>query len=463
MKYILFLIGLCFFASCTPTSKMSKTSPIQYLEVPENRTKQNGKSIQLAYTILEPVEETNKEPIVVLQGGPGGPTLFMTEFFVQSPLHQDRAIIFMDQRGSGKSNAISENLGTEIMQVLAKDYSLEEEAKEIEQVLDAGKAIATKAGYDFSAYNSRENAADFEALRKHLGYEQWNLFGGSYGSRLGLTIMRDFPEGVRSAIFSGVFGVESNLYADFNSNFNRALTEVFEGCKEDANCNAQFSNLKTDFFALLNQLQTSPYHAKFRGQAFVINAQDLMLIIHQLLYGKESIAYIPVFIKAFNKPKSKLINEILEHVLSTLDIINLAMYLSVNTYEEIPFNGYDSFQKDLTENTAFPVAPAFFSSIAKYHKNWHPYRAPKVENQRVVSDIPVLLLNGQFDPITPPSNAESANQNLSNGYTAEFKGEGHNFFNACFMQISSSFLNNKFQKPDFSCTIQEDSIEWKLK
>jgi len=50
MKYILFLIGLSFFASCTPTSKMSKTSPIQYLEVPENRTKQNGKSMQLAYT-----------------------------------------------------------------------------------------------------------------------------------------------------------------------------------------------------------------------------------------------------------------------------------------------------------------------------------------------------------------------------------------------------------------------------
>jgi pimeloyl-ACP methyl ester carboxylesterase len=46
---------------------------------------------------------------------------------------------------------------------------------------------------DLTAYNTAASAADVNDLRLALGYEQINLWGGSYGARLALEVMRDYP------------------------------------------------------------------------------------------------------------------------------------------------------------------------------------------------------------------------------------------------------------------------------
>lgn len=465
MKNIVLFSILFFLAVCVNSQENDQSTHelvIEYLEVPENRTKINGKTIKLAYTILSPIyKNTNKEPIVFLQGGPGGPSIFMAEFFKKSPLHKDRAIIFMDQRGTGLSNAICESIGTKIIDILRKDLSLDEEEKDIATVLQQCKREAVANDYDFSAYNSSENAADFEALRTHLGYEKWNLFGGSYGSRLGLTMMRDYPKGIKSAILGGIFAPESNLHSSFITNYKRALTAAFKICENTPECQAAYPNIEEDFFTLLKKLKKKPYISNLRGKPFAINAKDLTTITHQLLYDKETIRTIPFFIKAFETPNNDYITTILEYTLSSLEVINIAMYLSVNAYEELPFNGYQSFRNDHLKNPEFPDAPAFFNSIFKKQDTWHEYRASDIENQAVVSDIPTLLVNGQLDPITPPSNAKQAVKSLENGHYAEFKEEGHNFFNACFMKVSLEFFDAPTKMPDFSCTDIHKSIQWK--
>ena len=75
--------------------------------------------------------------------------------------------------------------------------------EEDELLIHAGQACHDRLvqhGVDLSAYNSAATAADIEDLRVVLGYSKWNLYGGSYGSRIALTVMRDFPQGVRSVI-----------------------------------------------------------------------------------------------------------------------------------------------------------------------------------------------------------------------------------------------------------------------
>ncbi|MEX0289537.1 MAG: hypothetical protein AB3N14_10550, partial [Flavobacteriaceae bacterium] len=128
------------------------------LEVPENRTIKNGKTIQLAYTVLKARgENPEKDPILYLQGGPGGPTLAMRPFWENNVLREDRDIVLMDQRGTGQSNAVCEDLGEDLVKILAMDLTPEGEYLEILKILNGCRKQVEARNMDLSGYNSREN------------------------------------------------------------------------------------------------------------------------------------------------------------------------------------------------------------------------------------------------------------------------------------------------------------------
>ena len=270
-----------------------------FLEVPENRQLKNGKTIRLAYTVLKATgDNPKKDPIVYLQGGPGGPTLVMANFWKNNDLRKDRDIVLMDQRGTGLSNAICADLGANLIEILAMDLSPEGEYLEMKKILQNCHKEAKSKKMDLSAYNSRENAADFESLRELLGYDQWNIYGGSYGSRLGLTIMRDFPNSVRSATLFGIFAPETDLYSHLVSNFKQALFGTFKECKSSPDCDKRYPNLNEEFAKVLTKLKNAPYVLDYNGRPWVMNTQDFLLVLHQMLYKKNTIGEIPSFIAA---------------------------------------------------------------------------------------------------------------------------------------------------------------------
>jgi len=471
---LFFFLFLPFIISCKQDAK-SKNDTISfiqqfgnfenieegYLEVPENRTLKNGKTIKLAYVVLKARNENSKKnPVLYLQGGPGGSTLFMANFFRNSALRNDRDIVLMDQRGTGASNAICSNIGNDMLAILAKDLSPEGEYQEMLKLLEKCKTEAQEKNIDVSGYNSRENATDHEDLRKKLGYKKWNLFGGSYGSRLGLTIMRDYPESVRSAIIFGIFAPENNLYATIVSNFKASLFKVFEACENDPDCNQQYPNIKSQFFTTLSNLEKNPFTFGYNGNDFVLNPQDMLLLTHQLLYNRATIGSIPSFITAIKNRDSDIVRQALLPTANVSNLINFAMNMSMNAYDEIPFNGQRDFEADLKQHPEFNVGPAYFNSDAKLVAQWHSYRAEAYENAPVVSSIPTFVLNGRLDPVTPSKNAKQALKSLSNAYFAEFPVDGHSIFNPCFFDMCTQFLDNFEQGPDMSCLANETQINW---
>jgi pimeloyl-ACP methyl ester carboxylesterase len=76
-----------------------------------------------------------------------------------------------------------------------------------------------------------------------------------------------------------------------------------------------------------------------------------------------------------------------------------------------------------------------------------------VVNEAVVSDVPALVLAGQFDPITPPEWGRLATETLSNSFFYEFPGMGHEIMtsNRCALQIGLHFLADPTVEPDSSC------------
>ena len=112
------------------------------------------------------------------------------------------------------------------------------------------------------SYSSAENAADLAALREALGYDQWNLYGISYGTRLALTVMRDNPIGIRSVILDSSYPLQADLFETSLSNTDRSFSLLFSDCESDPDCNTSFPELETMFYDLVTQLDTSPVIVK---------------------------------------------------------------------------------------------------------------------------------------------------------------------------------------------------------
>ncbi|MCF8570844.1 prolyl aminopeptidase [Gordonia sp. HY002] len=106
------------------------------------------------------------KPVVFVHGGPGGGTSGAQRRFFD-PLRY--RIVLFDQRGCGKSRP---------------------------HISD---------GADLSVNTTDHLIADMEALREHLGIDRWQVFGGSWGSTLGLAYAQRHPDRVTELVLRGIF------------------------------------------------------------------------------------------------------------------------------------------------------------------------------------------------------------------------------------------------------------------
>jgi pimeloyl-ACP methyl ester carboxylesterase len=142
-------------------------------------------------------------------GGPGGHAIesVVLSFDMFAPFVENRDLIVFDQRGTGFSQPSlnCQELTDLVYDLIDENLSIEEiEDRQIEAVKQCRDRI-TREGINLSLYNSAQSAADLNDLRMALDYESWNILGISYGTRLALTAMRDFPDGIRSVILDSVY------------------------------------------------------------------------------------------------------------------------------------------------------------------------------------------------------------------------------------------------------------------
>ncbi len=431
-----------------------------YLQVPEFHNKFGENKIKIAYAVLKSNSSNPQpDPVVYLMGGPGGSSLNSIQFWARHPILSDRDLVLVDQRGTGFSKpTLCPELGSEMAEILGQDFNREQESKVLKDKAEACKSKIMADGIHLEAYNSRENAADLEALRKYLGYKKWNLYGGSYGTRLALTIMRDYPEGIRSVVLSGPFPPQANMYETLIPNFKSALNVLFEQCEAIESCRSSYPNLSLKFEQLIEKLKISPEKATYRDKPFYINAQDALLIIHQLLYSRNTAGRIPSFITGLLNNDQQDINRALVPLLLRAGAIDLGMYYSVQAYEEIPFNGKKGYEQSLQENAAFDPGLAFFNSDLDILPGWHHVSASNIENRAVESAIPTLIMVGKLDPITPEPFAHQTAEGLSNSEIVVFPSMSHNLLGYCPNKILLNFINNPEVKPNSDCRLENNFL-----
>lgn len=446
-----------------------------YLVVPEDRANPDSPEIKLALAVFRSNNpDKAPDPLVYLEGGPGGSALKVSaaqfeRLFASYARYRD--VILFDQRGVGFSQPALEcpEFYSSYLAALAGNPTPEEEFRQIVDAMAACSDQLVASGANLSAYNSAASAADVRDLAATLGYDQINLMGSSYGTRLALTVMRDHPEIVRSAVLAGVFPPQVSLGADTPANLDRALNALFDACAADADCAAAYPDLENRFYELVERLNAEPVTMTIVDPAAqssleaLINGDELLNTAVIVLYSTDALTLLPQAIAAAYDGDYSLLSRYVSLVLASEIFISRGMYFSVQCGEDVAFDPPNALEASIA---AFPRLETFlrrggdFSAVCAV---WDVEAADPVENEPISSDVPTLLISGGFDPVTPPSWGELAAETLSNSVHVVIPNASHDAINTeCAAALAEAFLNDPTAKLDTSCAEAQTRVAFAL-
>jgi pimeloyl-ACP methyl ester carboxylesterase len=437
-----------------------------YLTVPEDRDTADGKTIRLHVAVFKSQSSNPApDPVVYLEGGPGGHALDNAEFSFQGrfdPFLENRDFIMFDQRGTGYSEPALDcvELTDAAFQKLDQNVSSDQSNKIDTDATIKCRDRLVQAGINLAAYTSAANAADLNDLRLALGYDTWNLYGISYGTRLALTEMRDFPTGIRSVILDSSYPLQASLNVDIPASAARVFKLFFDGCAADAACNQSYPQLKTRFFELVDQLNQKPVTVPAtdpltnKEYQVLLNGDKLIATLFQSFYSTEVLPLLPKAIDAAHKGQDYSLLARLHLLFGAAQskYISYGMYFSVQCGEETRF---ETRQQLVEADQPYPEQHNTFDAASAYDvcQQWGAKPAAQVENEPVTSDLPTLVLSGEYDPITPPNYNQAVAKTLSKSFLFEFPGIGHgvSISDPCPMGIAKAFLNQPSATPVSTC------------
>jgi pimeloyl-ACP methyl ester carboxylesterase len=458
-------------ASCMFALPMGWTEGVEvdcgYLTVPEQYENPDGPTIQLAVAILHSMDPNKlPDPLVMLQGGPGGSTIdtYTQILPTQKRIPGNRDVVLFDQRGTlySKPALTCPEFMDLTIQTLNEDLSSEESNRLSLEALQKCHSRLVQEGANLSAYDSVENAADVESLRQALGYEKINLYGVSYGTLLALHVMREHPQGLRSVIIDSVVPTQTNFVLGAPKSENRSFEALFDACKSNADCNANYPNLRDVFYKLADDLNAKPAKLKLTdmdtGTTYdaIADGDTLISTVFQMMYNTDLIPLLPRVIYDARAGNWGFIERILSVVVFDRTM-SYGMYYSVLCAEDADFKASDydlsGLPKQLVE-----MEKDSAQYILDACKIWKVDELGAAADAPVTSDIPTLVLSGAFDPITPPDYAKQAAEGLSKSFFFLFPAGGHGEVGstACADNILLAFLDNPNQAPDASCIAKGD-------
>jgi pimeloyl-ACP methyl ester carboxylesterase len=433
-----------------------------YLVVPENRRRPGSSMIRLHVAVFASTNSSPApDPVIHLGGGPGSPTTDWTEYLsdvgILDGFTRSRDYILFDQRGTGNSLPRLNCPERDDMTVtlLTQQFDLETSSS---MALDAYARCRDRLrgeGIDLSAYNSAASAADINDLRLALGYDKINLYGVSYGTRLALTAMRDTPDTIRAVILDSPYPPQVNLYTTWARYAQRAFDVLFDGCAADPACNAAYPDLRSVFYQLAAQLEASPVAVDAYNTQFtvLVDSDVLIDVLFGGLYRMDTIPSMPALIVETSQGNYSRLSRRLSLFFDRGG--SAGMTNSVECNEEVPFGTVEDMLAD--NLTVQPLVRDHFNNDLRVYFSmcdaWEAGRADPVENHLVVSDIPTLLLTGEYDPITPPEWASLTAETLGNSTVYQFPGWGHWIMRSgsCGLKIGLDFMDTPTAPIDASC------------
>ena len=422
------------------------------LTVPENYQKPKDKQIELNFVILPAIDNSEGlEPMMFLAGGPGQAATELAGSILQSfnETRKTRDIIMVDQRGTGKSATLE-----------CKDVEIPDPYTSIaeELNLDDVKKCLTQFEYDLSQFGSENAIRDFEQVRLALGHEQINLYGGSYGTRAALVYMRLYPQSLRSVVLDSVGPIEVPIGV-FGQSAARAFDIVLDNCKNDEACKKAYPNVKQEYKQLIARLEKGPTSIDVTHPRLGTKT-ELMLTkgkftsqIRMMLYSPNMHSMIPLMI---NQTYLENYSPLLGFLAATSQGMGIyeAVLFNIVCNEDFPRITDAQWAEDAKNPLDGELSQLAFTAVCQL---WPKYQVSEAFFQPVTADIPTLILSGNMDPVTPPSNGDHSDKTLPNSRHIVDMNSAHivNTTKCSSKMIREFFDNIDPQAVDASCL--EDS------
>jgi len=270
------------------------------LLVPERRSNPKGRFIELAFVRFKSTSAKPGPPVIYLAGGPGGSAVDQAEWRHRGPIFQILRsvgdVVALDQRGTGRSVP---NLQCPNRWNLPLDQPATRES-----VVSAARALAserrqfwTDRGVDLAGYTTAENADDVDDLRQALGADRMIVVGGSYGSHLGLAVIRRHGARVARAVLWSIEGPDHTL--KLPSTMDEYLGKVDRLARQDARLASAVPDLLGTVRAVVERLDREPVVVNLPTVAsggsdrVVIGKYDVQSMATAVLGARDGMARLP--------------------------------------------------------------------------------------------------------------------------------------------------------------------------
>ncbi len=424
------------------------------VDVPLDHAKPQSGALKLHVTVAPAYRQgTRGDPLFVLAGGPGqaGSDVLPLLKLAFDRVRATRDIVFIDQRGTGRSGKLD------------CESKPEHERMTDDELMAELRACIANNKQPLAAYTTAAAARDLEQVRRALGYRQVNLWGGSYGTRLGQAYARAYPDSVRSLVLDGVAAPDQVIPAGGRDG-QAALDGLFAACAKDAACNKAYPRLAAEFDALVAKVESGnvqlslPNPRTAEPTEFTMSSQRFLGTVHNILYAPADARRLPFLIHSASRGRWEpfVARQNLAGDFGSDASMSMLLHFAVVCAEDVP-----RFTPELKKSDAAVLARPLAEMIPKLCQEIKVPAVPYVRPARI--EAPALLLSGALDPVTPPHRAETAAKSMARAQHVVVANAGHGVSQlGCAPRLLRAFLDRPQDKLDAACMAEVPAPTFQL-
>ncbi len=414
------------------------------LEVPEDPAAVDGRTIALHVAWLPAGRNAaaNDDPVFFLAGGPGQAASDVAGA-VDSALREvrkQRDIFLVDQRGTGKSNPLT------CVDAAGKELPLDEMTEpSVEALQDYARRCAAglQGRADPRFYTTTQAIGDLEAVRQALEVDKLNLVGGSYGTRVAQQYAARHPGHTRTVVLDGVAPNDLVVGGEFTTTFEDALALQSAQCAKLPACAARFpTDLRQQLRRVMARLEEAPVEVEYRDATTGESRRDtvtddtLVGLAFAFSYAPQTASLLPLVLDEADQGRYAPLMSLAQLMTKSMGgSMNRGMQWSVICAEDA--GRFDPDASPAGTLLGTEVGEMFFAACAQ----WPTGTRPADFNAPFKSDLPVLLLSGELDPVTPPRYGERVSAGTPNGRHLQLRGQGHGTMGlGCMPKLLGKFI-----------------------
>jgi pimeloyl-ACP methyl ester carboxylesterase len=407
-------------------------------EVAENPKQPNGKRLKIAVAVIPATGgKALPDPIVVLMGGPGENTITEASYFVKTlaSLRDDRDMLFVDQRGTGRSEALACKLYSEKDPGASVRNFFPPES--VKRCLEESSRRA-----DLSQYTFAHIANDLEHVRKALGYGPLNLSAGSYGTRAAQVYMRMYPKSVRTAYLGSVVPIDIPSPLPFAKTADSSLENMLNACAADAGCGKAFPSLREELREVTTKLKSGTVSVSVPGSAdsVPLSAGRVAEWIRSRLYRPSSTADLPWLIhQAYGGNWMPIVEGILSNARDADTGLNFGQFFSITCNEDVAFLKEEDIERE-TKGTFLGDYRIRQQQAAC--KQWPKAVLAADYRMPVRTSVPTMFVSGDADGGTPLWYTDHVAQGFSQRIEVVARGQGHTEWSDCVAKLYERFVRS---------------------